>query len=190
MINQGLVDESVFSFWLNNKATGEEDDEEQGGEILFGGTDSSRYEGEIIWSDIRREGHWEITLDDVKFGGKRFSSSVSNALIDTGTSLMAAPSEITDAIHEKMGAKKGGDGQYTVDCAKLSDLPEFCFTISGKDLCLNGKEYTMQIKNQCFSGFRSIFTEEPLWFVGDIFLRKFYSVFDLGNKRIGLAKSK
>jgi saccharopepsin len=29
----------------------------------------------------------------------------------------------------------------------------------------------------------------PLWIVGDVFLRKFVSVYDLGKNRVGLAKA-
>lgn len=41
MLDQGLVKEPVFSFWLNRNA-----DEEEGGEIVFGGVDPDHYKGE------------------------------------------------------------------------------------------------------------------------------------------------
>ena len=30
----------------------------------------------------------------------------------------------------------------------------------------------------------------PIWIIGDTFLRKYYSIYDLGKDRVGLAKSK
>lgn len=29
----------------------------------------------------------------------------------------------------------------------------------------------------------------PIWIIGDVFLRRFYTVYDLGNNAVGFAKS-
>ena len=44
MVEQGLVPEPVFSFWLNrNHPDG------PGGELTLGGVDPSHYTGEHVW---------------------------------------------------------------------------------------------------------------------------------------------
>ncbi|KAI8645317.1 endopeptidase [Parasitella parasitica] len=188
MVNRDLIDEPLFSFWLNDAGEGAE-----GGELIFGATDPSHYKGELIWSDIRRKGYWEITMEDIKFGGEYIELDPVGAAIDTGSSLLVAPTTIADLINHELGAEKNWAGQYVLDCAKVPDLPEFCFVFSGKDFCLTGEDYVLNVQNQCISGFMGMDIPAPagpLWIVGDVFLRKFYSVYDLGNNRVGLAPSK
>ncbi|CAO3639887.1 unnamed protein product [Mucor hiemalis] len=188
MVNRDLVDEPLFSFWLADANKGDE-----GGELVFGGVDPSHYKGEIVWSDIRRKGYWEITLDDLKFKGESVDLDPIGAAIDTGSSLLVGPTTIVELINNELGAKKNWAGQYTVECSTVPNLPEFCFVFSGKDFCLTAEDYILQVQDSCISGFMGMDIPEPagpLWIIGDVFLRKYYSIYDLGNNRVGLAKSK
>ncbi|KAI8967752.1 endopeptidase [Mycotypha africana] len=187
MVNQDLVDEPLFSFWLADSGDSE------GGELMLGGTDPRHYRGELIWSDVRRKGYWEITLEDIKFGGEYINLDTVGAAIDTGSSLLVVPTTVADLINRELGAEKNWAGQYVLECNKVPDLPEFCFVFSGHDFCLKGEDYVLQVQNQCISGFMGMDIPAPagpLWIVGDVFLRKFYSVYDLGNNRVGLAPAK
>lgn len=77
MINQGLLDEKVFAFWLGS-------DPEQG-EATFGGLDKSHYKGKIDYVPVRRKGYWEVELEKVKFGKDTLELENTGAAIDTGS---------------------------------------------------------------------------------------------------------
>lgn len=57
MVKQGLVKDPVFSFWLNRKA-----EDEEGGEIVFGGVDPKHYKGEHTYVPVSRKGYWQVYI--------------------------------------------------------------------------------------------------------------------------------
>lgn len=77
MIDQGLVDSPVFSFRLGSS-------EEDGGEAIFGGVDTSAYSGDIHYVPVRRKAYWEVELESVSLGGDSLELENTGAAIDTG----------------------------------------------------------------------------------------------------------
>lgn len=80
MVNKKLIDSPVFSFRLGSS-------EEDGGEAVFGGIDSSAYSGDITYIPVRRKAYWEVELEKVKFGDDELELENTGAAIDTGTSI-------------------------------------------------------------------------------------------------------
>ncbi|XVF81635.1 hypothetical protein PTKIN_Ptkin15bG0171000 [Pterospermum kingtungense] len=101
MVEQGLVKEPVFSFWLNRNIEGEE-----GGEIVFGGIDSDHYKGEHTHVPVTQKGYWQFDMGDVLIGDDTtgFCSSGCAAIADSGTSLLAGPTTIITQINHAIGA--------------------------------------------------------------------------------------
>merc|ERR1712187_460084 len=115
------------------------------------------------------------------------------AIADTGTSLLAIPTSVFTSLLTKFPAgvvKPLLHGEYTVDCSKESSLPTISFNIGGKEVALEGSDYVLSVSGQCLLGFIGLDVPPPrgpLWILGDVFLRKYYTVFDYGNAQIGFA---
>ncbi|KAL5530021.1 APR1 [Sanghuangporus sanghuang] len=185
MINQGLLDAPVFSFRL-----GASDDD--GGEAVFGGIDDSAYTGKISYVPIRRKAYWEVELEKVSFGDDELELDNTGAAIDTGTSLIALPTDVADMLNAQIGAEKSWNGQYTVDCSKVPNLPDFTFYFNGQPYPLKGSDYILEVQGTCISSFTGMDINLPggaLWIVGDVFLRRYFTVYDLGRDAVGFAKS-
>merc|ERR1719440_192107 len=129
MIDQKLVDEPVFAFYLQEDASEE-------GELVFGGIDKSHYTGDLVDVPLISETYWEVSLDAVKFGGSSIISSPQKAIIDSGTSMLAGPSETVAALAKQVGATSVAGKEYTIDCSKKASLGNLEVTLGGKAFTL------------------------------------------------------
>jgi saccharopepsin len=187
MISQGLLDKPVFAFYLCNG------DQDQQSEAIFGGIDESHYTGELIKLPIRRKAYWEVDFDAISLGDQSATLENTGAIVDTGTSLIALPTTIAELLNAQIGAKKGWNGQYSVDCAARDSLPDLTFTLTGYNFTISPYDYTLEVQGSCISAIMGMDFPAPvgpLAILGDAFLRKYYSVYDLGNNVVGLAKAK
>ncbi|KAF2487222.1 aspartic endopeptidase Pep2 [Neohortaea acidophila] len=188
MLDQGLLDEPVFSFYLGD--TNKEGDDSV---AIFGGVDKDLYKGEMVKIPLRRKAYWEVDLDAITFGDESAELDGTGVILDTGTSLIALPSTFAELLNKEIGAKKGFNGQYTVECDKRDSLPDLTFTLTGHNFSISSYDYILEVQGSCISAIMGFDIPEPagpLAILGDAFLRKWYSVYDLGNNAVGLAKAK
>jgi len=61
MIDQGLLDEPVFTFYLSDT-----NDEGAESEAVFGGVDKVHYTSKMTKIPVRRKAYWEVELDAVQ----------------------------------------------------------------------------------------------------------------------------
>jgi hypothetical protein len=58
MLDQGLVKEPVFSFWLNHNAS----EEESGGELVLGGVDPKHFKAKHTYTPVTHKDYWQVIL--------------------------------------------------------------------------------------------------------------------------------
>ncbi|KAJ2804501.1 aspartic proteinase precursor [Coemansia helicoidea] len=184
MVSEQLVKEPVFSFYLSDRANGDD------GELVLGGYNSGHFEGDLKWANVRGRGYWEVDLEAVQFGDEEIEVSNTGAAFHTGTSMLELPVDVANMLNEKIGAKKNHIGLYILDCASVPSLPPFSLTFGGVTYTLDAKDYVRNVEGYCVSGFKGTYNPDQMWIIGDVFLRKFYTVYDLGNHRIGFAKAR
>jgi len=190
MINQGLLDEPVVSFYFGNSNA--ENDESL---VTFGGVDRNHYVDEIVKLPMRRKGQWDVVFNAITFGQETIQLNNTGAALDTGASLIGIPTIIAEYINEGMGATRQSNGQYTIECAKRNGLPDLTFTFSGYDFAIGPEDYIFYYKGSCISALMSMDMPSdqpagPFAIIGTVFFRKWYSIFDFGTNTVGLAKAK
>jgi hypothetical protein len=179
-MDQGQVSSPMFAFYLGDN---------RDGELTFGGYDREKFEGELEWVPLSETTYWKIDMDGVKMGGYRSGST--NAIVDSGTSLITGPSKDIKQIARTIGATPTITGQYTVDCESLDLIPDMAWTIAGKDYIVKGKDLVLQSSGMCLLALMGMDfpAPGPQWILGDVFMRTYYTVFDFEGERVGFAKA-
>ncbi|XP_075298954.1 embryonic pepsinogen [Opisthocomus hoazin] len=181
LVNESLLEENLFSVYLSRETTGSV--------VIFGGIDESYFTGCINWISVSYQGYWQISMDSIIVNRQEIACSGGcQAIVDTGTSLVAGPPSSISDIQSAAGARQDTYREYNVNCSSISGMPDVIFVIDGVQYPVSASAYTEQNdQGSCMSSFQN--TSGDLWILGDVFIRVYYSIFDRANNRIGLAKA-
>ena len=194
LYQKGYTDANAYSLWLN-------DLEANTGSILFGGVDTGKYTGELQTVPIIPEGvnfyaQFVIALTAVGTNGK--TGSIGSglhvaALLDSGSSLMYLPNDITQDIYNAVNARyDSSQGAAFVDCSLANSDDTIDFTFSSPTISVAMSELVIVAGYQngapvCILGIGPAGDSQPV--LGDTFLRSAYVVYDLSNNGISLAQT-
>ena len=132
------------------------------------------------------ETYWVIGMNEFRVNGT--SINATKAIMDTGTSLIVGSRNIIDQINLSIG-------NVDPSCQGIENLPNITVNIDGDDYVLCPNDYVLKASlfgyTQCLSGFMAMDLPWPdTVILGDVFLKTYYTLFDMTHKKIGLAKAK
>ncbi|XP_024869558.1 lysosomal aspartic protease-like [Temnothorax curvispinosus] len=185
MINREMVSQQIFSFYLNRNVTGV-----FGGELILGGIDPSHYEGEFTFVNVFHKKYWQFKMDKIQVKNYISCWEGCQAIIDTGASVISGPPAAIKALYREIGVNNG-----TVKCDEISNLPDINFVIGGKTLRLTGQDYILKITEDeidlCVPAFQDVYLPDGIqWILGDVFIGRYYTVFDMENDRLEFVLAK
>jgi len=110
--------------------------------------------------DTVEAAYWKINIDGWKIG-KGSLRAATNAIVDSGTSLITGPSSDIRSIATSIGAQATILGQYTINCDNIDNIPTLTFVIDGKAYPLNGKDLVLQTSGMCLLALIGMDFAEP-----------------------------
>ena len=197
MQSQKVLKSDVFSLRLPHSM-------EETGELLLGGANPTLYEGEPTWlplaevNDTSFAGTWAVSASAVHFDTpKPLHLDLSNttvAILDTARPYILLPWSFGRKLLSAIGAEEGPAWFYNIPCSRRAYLPHLTFTLGGHSFSISAFEYT--VETDMFPvGLVCLVMFQPMnWFnlpqqdnilLGSGFLKKFYSVWDFGEQRVG-----
>ncbi|XP_076003298.1 pepsin A-like isoform X2 [Genypterus blacodes] len=176
---QGKITQNLFSIYLSSSV--------EGSVLIFGGTDPSYYTGGIKWVPVHRpSGFWNVEIESITINGNTVACSGGcEAVVDSGTSAIIGNGEDINNINGWLGAYTDQNGEAAVSCGNTKLMPDIVFNIHRYSFSLPASAYVTKSASGCRTGFFGPGT----WILGDVFMRQFYTVFDIGNNRVGFAQA-
>ncbi|CAE7211701.1 Ctse [Symbiodinium sp. CCMP2592] len=177
--------------------------------ISFGGHEEKFASSDIQWAPVAMTelGYWQVELKSVKVGNQVLEECADGscrAILDTGTSLLGVPRQAVRAMHRMLARPVAEDisNQGGIDCRRLPGS-KLEFQLSDAVVSLQPEDYSrpspfnMTIPNQdkwrlfCRSLLLPVDMAAPLgpkvFIWGEPMLRRYYTIYDLANKRIGFS---
>ncbi|CAO1618365.1 unnamed protein product [Parajaminaea phylloscopi] len=207
LAKSGKLQTQAFTFQLARNTQASTKGLSSGGTFTLGEIDSNQYQGDITWTNLPsntagQRGYWAIPLDAVSANGNSIRTSGQLAAIDTGTTLIGAPSDAVDRFYSNVPNAQpisldGEAGYYAFPC---STNVSSSFTFSGKSWTLTADDFNGGAVTRSFDGtyfcLGSIFATDlgsnaPEWVIGDSFLKNVFSIYEYApTERIGFAALK
>lgn len=161
------------------------------GAYEFGRIDSTKFTGQMAWIPVNTtNGFWQFSTAKFAVGtGAAQAATPSQAIADTGTTLMLVSAELAQGYYSQVpGAQNNAQaGGITVPCD--ATLPDLLVDVGGGYMAkVKGTDINFaQVQgNTCFGGIQPTTSSLQIW--GDIFFKSQFVAFNGGNNSLGMAE--
>jgi len=181
-----------------------------GGEssITFGGHDPKLAASPLEWAPValKELGYWTVQLKTVRIGETVLEDCADGscrAILDTGTSMLGVPRPTARTMHKLLARPvPEGNAAQDVDCRSVPGQTITFELVDGPSITLKEEDYSRptpfnistapgQSRLVCRSLLLPVDMQAPLgprvFIWGEPMLRRYYTVYDLAEKRVGFS---
>lgn len=187
-MEDNLLNKDVFSFYLQSS-------DSQDGELLLGDIDTAHYTGDLWTTPVIHESYYMISMVGMTMNSMPVTN-VTKTIVDSGTSTLVLPTYDVAQIAAMVNATEVATGEYEVPCHQ--DLPELVITLGDSSdahtFIIPGDVWKIQANAvTCLMGIIGMDIPKadggPFAIMGDVFMREYFTVFDVGNNQLSFAQA-
>lgn len=176
---QGKIDKVSYAIFLN-------DQKSDTGNVLFGGYDKAKIDGDFVTLPVTALDRLNIDLNSVSFNGQVITTSKLSATADTGYTYTTLAPDQFNAIGQALGGTYINNF-YTVQCSKFEGK-ELDFNFNGITIKVPFTDLLDNLGNDVCD--LLIRQDDRISSLGDNFLRHAYLYYDLEARTISLGQAK
>lgn len=174
LVAANMINNTAFALHLTNNGDSELN--------LEGASEQELAGGQISWWNMSplANGYWQFSVCDLTMDGVPQHFGKLEVGIDSGTSLLAADSDLKNWMEQKL---QGGS-----DCSNVNGMPKIGLKRhDGSTLMLLPSDYIDEREGKCSLALMPSFNRDngQRLRLGASFLRRYVTVFDRDNARIG-----
>jgi hypothetical protein len=179
LLDQNVIRDASFSLYMSPNSSA----------IVLGGIDRKYARGPFRYFPLRDDGYWNVEVESFRMGHTFYETPEGNGFVvmfDSGTSRIIVGKPVLEFVLRETGLQEGTAYSRNV----VDMLPPIKLEIEDDIFSIPPTSYMICEEDYCFLGVKTSASlpSPQLIILGDIFLRTYYTHFDYGNMRVGLAK--
>jgi len=182
LAESGQIEKPIFAFYLGREG--------EAGELSLGGPSADRHVGKLHFVNVQAPSHlpfWMIPIDALWIGDTTCFTRVNSAIVNPWDSSITGPKGQVMSFLRAWGATETTSG-WTINCDH--EGAPLIFRVLGRDYVLTKADLLGRYGHTCSLAISPREHDDFYWILGLPFTTKFYTVFDAGDKRIGLAQAR